>query len=488
MLRTTLPGFLAALAACVYGPLPVSADIRATPLALVGDAVPGGDPLLTIGNFRGWRSIGKSGETVFGVRIEGPNVTPGDEVSIWYGSPGSLKVVARDNDPAPGANGLRYYQLNAATASSGGHLAFGNRDMVWGGSQGALHLAAREEWQAPGTPDGTRFSWFPTTSLSWDEGIVVPAQLTGPDVTEDNDAGLWFGPPTALRLLAREGNQAFGFPEGVVFDQLDYGAWPRGYLPPPFPTVTDNGLVLFGARVKGPDEPWRHGAPAIWLAGPDGVMSVIRIGDPAPGLPPDQYFGGFRHHSISSRGHIVLAAIIDPFTSGVWAGKIDDLQLVALEGEPAPGADGAEFSDFSLSDFLVSPYGENSAVVRAKLRGSNVNDTNDHGLWQGDRQSLKLLFREGSPAPGLNDGSVVTQFVDLSNNDGGDILASIRLAGPGVTSENDVSLWHVDTNGSISLLAREGGCWTLAMESRNEFCFWMMWSSTTGAISFSMPN
>src|SRR5512145_2924061 len=87
----------AVIAAGSYSSLS-SGAIRATPLALVGQTAPGQGPL-TFGNFYVTWSIDSNGAVVFSAALDGPNITPGDQNSIWYGRPGSLGMVARDNDP-----------------------------------------------------------------------------------------------------------------------------------------------------------------------------------------------------------------------------------------------------------------------------------------------------------------------------------------------------------------------------------------------------
>ena len=50
--------------------------------------------------------------------------------------------------------------------------------------------------------------------------LGVFATLSGDSVTEQNDKSYWWGEPDALSLVAREGQQAAGLPEGVLYESF----------------------------------------------------------------------------------------------------------------------------------------------------------------------------------------------------------------------------------------------------------------------------
>ncbi|MDH3968309.1 MAG: VCBS repeat-containing protein [Rhodospirillales bacterium] len=151
--------------------------------------------------------------------IEG-EIDPERDEGIWAGKPGSVQLVVREGDPAPGTpSGVVFSSfLNpGALVNSTGQVAFiarlrgagvdaGNDLGIWVGKPGALQLVVRTFDQAPGAPDGVRFESLGTPSLNANGGIAFAAELDGLDVTADNDEGVWGGRAGELVLVAREGD------------------------------------------------------------------------------------------------------------------------------------------------------------------------------------------------------------------------------------------------------------------------------------------
>ena len=85
-------------------------------------------------------------------------------------------------------------------------------------------------------------------------------------------------------------------------------------------------------------------------------------------------------------------------------------QTVALTGEQAPGtASGVDFSSFSNP--VLDDAGQ--VAFRSFLTGSDVDSSNDEGIWRGGPGSLSLVARAGSQAPGTASGAILfgTPFV-----------------------------------------------------------------------------
>ncbi len=101
--------------------------------------------------------------------------------------------------------------LFASDLRGGGVIAGVNDRAVFAGGVGSLALVARRNDPAPGT-DGV-FTSFPGSisstnfySLVNDVGqVVIQATLSGGTVTTANDSGLWTGTPGNLQLVVREG-------------------------------------------------------------------------------------------------------------------------------------------------------------------------------------------------------------------------------------------------------------------------------------------
>src|SRR5262249_33497484 len=97
------------------------------------------------------------------------------------------------------------------------------------------------------------------------------------------------------------------------------------------------------------------------------------------------------------------------------------------------------------------------------LTGS-VGPTNNRALWLAANNSLSLLARTGTQAPGVNAGIVFSEFTAAISlaagtvpvlNGVGQVAFLAKLAGPGVTTTNDFGIW-LATSGSAQLVAREG--------------------------------
>jgi hypothetical protein len=435
--------------------------IVATPLALKGQPVPSAYGALTFDTFSLPASIDSTGAVLFNAALAGPDSQRFYEDSIWYGKPGSLSLVARDTQQAPGTPGSRFGDVSAGWVSLDGRVSLSTRlygpginstnsPAVFTGTVNSLQLLAQAGSPAPGTPAGTRFTWFhPFRPHLGDGRIAMAARLNGPNVTEDNDDGIWVARPTELSLFLREGHQAPGFPQGAVIDFLDY---PRG---------SENGTTLVYGSVEG-----AVAATALWSGGANGLNIVIRSGDQAPGFDPGHQITFLYFHHISSRDYLGLVGSThrggaEPQRgSAAWVGRAGDLRAIAREGDPAPGPSGAapaHFSGFSE----VWPFGDGNAVIRAAVRDTPVDQTAHVGYWAQSDGTLRLLFREGVASPGLGDGTFISAISDTFVNDRGDVVAQLRLAGPGVTSENEDSLWYGDAAGAVRLIAREGDLLTL---------------------------
>ena len=74
---------------------------------------------------------------------------------------------------------------------------------------------------APGTPEGVLFSSFGRPALNNAGQTAFVGSLTGTEVDRAFDSGIWSeGGGSGLALVAREGNEAPGTPEGVHFRSL----------------------------------------------------------------------------------------------------------------------------------------------------------------------------------------------------------------------------------------------------------------------------
>ncbi|HEX6961659.1 MAG TPA: choice-of-anchor tandem repeat NxxGxxAF-containing protein [Lacipirellula sp.] len=263
---------------------------------------------------------------------------------------------------------------------------------------------------APGVESGAVFSSFPNSAaaqLSLDsagQAAFLGRMLVGSGgVTSDTDAAIWSEAAGSLELVAREGSQAPGVSRGGAFAEFAR-----------YPLLNDNGQVAF---------------PALLRTGVGGVTADNN--------------------------------------SGVWAQRDGGMDLVAREGEQAPGAPpAASFSSFtanmSSEGFIAfNNQGRTAFTASLAVGSGGVTTTNDTGIWAETASGLTLMAREGVAAPGTAVGAV---FDDLTTPSDSPVLnhqgqlafsAQLRTGAGGVTSGNDFGIWIAD-EGELSLAIREG--------------------------------
>ncbi len=180
-------------------------------LARTGDAAPG-----TSGTFNSFDVpwLMDTGDSVFRGFLEGPGIDSTNNSGVWVGQPGSVTPVVLEGAPAPGTSGV-FGSIDRVLASSTGPIAVqarlleaaGTGEGFWVGSLGSLELVARRGDLAPGADapfGGFSFSLIDVNSIG---PVVFGASLLREgDVTDANDFGLWAGAPGAVRLVVREGD------------------------------------------------------------------------------------------------------------------------------------------------------------------------------------------------------------------------------------------------------------------------------------------
>jgi hypothetical protein len=319
------------------------------------------------------------------------------------------------------------------------------RQSVWIGRPGAMQVVAREADPAPGAPNGVTFGpTFFDLAVNQQQQAAFLAQLTGPGIDTTNDLGLWAGAPGNIHLVAREGAPAAGLPD-VRYEQIQ-----------DLTTMRQTGQLIFGARLVGAgvtadnDTAFFHGpptAPAI----------LLREGDAAPGTTG--VFSGIfmtpanRSGALSFRGEL-RGAVTSADDSGLWYGTPGSFQLFIREGAPAPGTEpGVHFSLIQGTTYpLINDNGNVS--FRANLAGAGVNNTNRSGIWFGKPGDLRLIVRQGQPAPGTGAEFGRNHTFDTENNDRDEVLFTHLLQGSGVTTTNDESIW-LASGSDLVLVARE---------------------------------
>lgn len=131
--------------------------------------------------------------------------------------------------------------------------------------------------------------------------------------------------------------------------------------------------------------------------------------------------------------------------------------LLTREGQPVFGPGGG---GLSLGNILsIQTFAQlNAPLILAEIRGNGVTSLNDTAFLLARPGSAELVIREGSPVLGLPQG---TTYSELGTAAGAQdfVLVTVRLAGPGVTSDNDEAVFLLSPARATTtplLIAREG--------------------------------
>jgi hypothetical protein len=413
--------------------------------------------------------INDAGQVAFRADLAGSGVDSSNNQGVWSEGSGSLALVARTGNGAPGApagvNFDRNYALELfePVINAAGQTAFygGLNDGtvgLWSGAAGSLALVARDGAQAPGTPDGVNHSfelfrdYYPDLPKLNDAGkTAFWANLAGSGINNTNDWGVWSEASGNLGLVARSGSPAPGTPVGVNFDSFFFQT---GF--------NDSGQTAFYAFVTGSGVDPTNDV-GIWSEGSGRLAMVARSGTPAPGTSSAVNFDAFHMKvTINNAGQTAFQALLagdgvdETNEESVWSEGSGTLALVARSGSPAPGTpSGVNFASFNNS-FGPALNDAGQTAFRAELAGSGVNSTNNRGVWLDDAGDLTLAVRTGEAAAGTPVG---VRFSDLSRpalNSAGQLAFRANLAGTGVNASNNLGIWATDQDGVVQLIARKG--------------------------------
>lgn len=178
-----------------------------------------------------------------------------------------------------------------------------------------------------------------------------------------------------------------------------------------------------------------------------------------PGLPAGITFGSAGATGLNDNGQTVVSAtlegagVVDANNQGIWSEGSGSLQLVAREGDSAPGTSaGVNFSKFRQA--VINDAGK--VAFQGELAGAGIVSTNENGIWSDRSGALSLVVRGGMPAPGTDTGLDFFDFEPPVMNNTNQLAFRARLAGPGLDLANNDSLWLEDGSGGLNLLVREG--------------------------------
>lgn len=304
-------------------------------------------------------------------------------------------------------------------------------------------LALRGE-QAPGAAPGVVFRNFKKIRELSNQGrLVLPASLEGPGVVAgENATGLWLGTSQGLQLIAREGDQAPGLADGVVFGKLREGR---------VVSDDDGGLVLFHAELRGPGVDASNDS-SYWIGQPGNLRLLVRSGDRVPGTAEGTYFSAnLKVRTTNGNGVIGLSsrfvgpAVTTANDDALLVADDRGIRVLAREGEPAPGfAEPAEWAvslSGSQDGFLVDENGV--FTVLSFYRGGGASGAFGRAIWSGPEGGLQVRLAAGEPAPGAGDGAVFHTGFELRDVN---IAGQVVVVGRARRTDGTLvaGLWRLD--------------------------------------------
>jgi hypothetical protein len=408
--------------------------------------------------------INSAGEVTFEGPVRGSGVVVGsNDQALWAGTPGNVSLVMRIDEQAPGfATGTTYKYLDdPRPATPGGDIAYTttvsspsteNLQGLWYGQPGSSSLVLETGSQAPGFTTGVDFEGIESLAMNASSQLAFDAILSSPGIKAGNGLEtLWSGTTGNLSLVAAVGNQAPGMPSGAHFSRFGAGSTQPSL-------INASGQMVFSGYVSGGGVTGAN-YQGIWLGKPGSVQLVERSGNAAPGTGLN--FSSFSTPTLNSTGMVAFAGTVTGQTNiyGLWSGAPGNIQLVAREGDQAPGAaSGIEFETFD--DPVLNAAGQ--VAFSAGLMGPGITTANNFGIYCGTPGNLTMVAQVGEQAPGTSAGTVFSTLSVPIFNGLGNMLIAAAVTSNGGGNDN-YGLWFANAaTGTLSLVALDGNPFQVA--------------------------
>ncbi|MCA9260931.1 MAG: hypothetical protein KDA61_17070 [Planctomycetales bacterium] len=245
-----------------------------------------------------WSFTGPAGQ--LGVRMagndlyftspfSGAGVSESNDVGGWLIGESGTELLVRSGQTAPGTSGA-VFAGRAGGANAIGSLSVTSGHDIWGiragivGDEKAfgiwvfgndqLQLVVREGEQLPGVSETALYAIGLHDAYLADNGrLYFSTSLAGESVSPGNDDvtyEYWNG---TLRVVAREGMQAPGMPEGVVFGSVSMG------FRRTFAIEGSTGLIAFESVLSQDGQVYEAASKALFAGTATSLRPIVKEGD-----------------------------------------------------------------------------------------------------------------------------------------------------------------------------------------------------------------
>ncbi|MEM1446268.1 MAG: choice-of-anchor tandem repeat NxxGxxAF-containing protein [Planctomycetota bacterium] len=431
----------------LLSPRPAIAEFQT--VALSGQAAPGA-PGRTFEVFN-LPLINAAGDVAVHALLDGPNGRPDTNIGgdgIWTTSAGTLGLAVRSGEVAPGTNGAQFRRITSFPKFNAlGDIAFSatldnqpnnTNEGLWANTTGGIDLIVREGEPQPGgggeTFRSTSGNFFIFDSLALNGSGIVAISRGGAQ------GGVWSTASGTLQDVGISGQFTVGSAPGPLFY--------RG------PLNQNNADTIVGVAGD------RDGYDAIVRSISGGPFSaVLETDSPIPGS--GIRIRSFNNAVVNDAG--VIAYDANPQAdSDLGISNVTYVVATTARGvitkrfDPAPGTGGAVFNN----TFFPSINAAGDVIFETSITGDSVGSGNDFGLWATDEGTLKLIAREGDPAPGTNSVFSANPGRFTSNyymNGAGDVIFTADVDGGSQTG-----LWaYSGATDTLRLILKEGDLFDL---------------------------
>lgn len=373
---------------------------------------------------------------------------------------GELHLVARQGEPTPGDISLHFDANSFTTQQKNplGQVAFngvGSGTLrgvfgIWAQNTVGTVVQIALSDSPVNVPAGTQFNGVGNPAMNASGDIVFPGTLLQGvgGVTAANDTGLWCRTAGgSLRLVARKGDDLPNPPTGYPAGFLQYGQ--SGFSFSNTPYINAGGQVAFLVYISS------IGGHAIMAESNTLVPPrvVTYASDIAPGLG-NVTFLSFNSLTINNDGYTAFLAKLNGVgvttenDESIWLEDGGGLRLIAREGDPAPG--GENYGLLYPPAFSGNGEITFSSFLNQGQYGAGIYKYSTPG------GSVQLIAREGMAAPGMPGVTFGRPTFSPSINNTGQVAFYSQLDGPPPLQPFSDSVWVTSPTGELTPIVMRG--------------------------------